>query len=183
MNESIVRLLTELSQHNLFVKGLVIFGSEILPYILVALVGLWVLRVRDRKKSIRQATMIIFAALLAVAVADLLKYWFNAPRPFMVLEGVQGLVERDPFGSFPSAHMTFFTALAVAAFRRSTMLSGMLWAGALIVGVSRVAAGVHFPVDVIAGLFLGASIALTIGILEKMYFRTYSFKRRLMFWK
>jgi len=183
MNESLVVLLTSLSENNIFVKGLVVFGSEILPFILVGLVILWALNTKDRKKRIMQATMILFAALAAVAIADFMKYWFNAPRPFVLIEGIQGLMVNDPYGSFPSAHMTFFTALAVATYRRSHMLSGMLWAGALIVGVSRIAGGVHFPVDIIAGLFLGASVALIIGIFEKKYHNTYSLKHKLMFWK
>ncbi len=183
MNESLVYTLNVLCHDNLFIKGLIIFGSEILPYVLVGVLVVWVFLSKDRKKSIRQVTMIFFAALMAVAVADLLKYWFEMPRPFVILDGVQGIIEKDLYGSFPSAHMTFFTALAAASFRKHITISGMLFAGALIIGLSRIAAGIHFPIDIIAGFILGIIVSCLVGYAEKKYRQQYSLTNKLLFWK
>ena len=183
MNESLVYILNGYYQQNFFVKGLVIFGSEILPYVLVIMLVVWVFMSKDRKTTIKQVTMILFAAFVAVAMAEMLKYWFNSPRPFMVLDGVRGVLENDPYGSFPSSHMTFFTALAAALFRKHITLSGMFFAGVLIIGVSRIAAGVHFPIDIIAGFTLGVIVSCIVGYAEKRYRQQYSIKNKLLFWK
>ncbi len=183
MNESLVYTLNVLCHDNFLIKGLIIFGSEILPCVLVGILVMWVFFSKDRKKSICQVTMIFFAALTAVAIADLLKYWSGIPRPFVVLDGVQGIIEKDPYGSFPSAHMAFFTALAAASFRKNVAVSGMLFAGALIIGISRIAAGIHFPIDIIAGFILGIIVSVLIGYAEKKYRQQYSIKSKLFFWK
>ncbi len=183
MNESITLGLNGLFGKSLFVDGLVIFGSEILPYILIVLLCVWVYYSKEHKKRIRQFVMILFAALLTAAIADILKFWINAPRPFEVIEGVNAFVDHDPYGSFPSLHMAFFTALAAAAFRRDMILSGMLFAGAFIIGFSRIAAGVHFPVDIIAGFSLGIAVAIIMWFLEERYRDMYSLKRRILFWR
>lgn len=181
LNDSIVVRLNSLYENSLLIKGLVIFGAEILPYVLAGIVVMWALA-GNRRKKIPQATMVFFAALVAIAAADMLKYWFNAPRPFMVLDNLRALSVHDPYGSFPSAHMTFFTALAMAMLKRNSTLSGVLFAGAFVIGVSRIVAGVHFPVDIIGGFFLGAGIAYMIGYCEGKYYERYSLKR-LLFWR
>lgn len=64
--------------------------------------------------------------------------------------------------SFPSGHSTaafLFAALIVASFPLWTS-AVYLWA--LLVGVSRVALGVHFPSDVLAGALLGTGIAFVV---------------------
>ena len=183
MNETTVQALNGLYGQSMIIDGLIVFGSEILPYMLVVMLIVWVFMSKDRKTTIKQVTMILFAAFVAVAMAEMLKYWFNSPRPFMVLDGVRGVLENDPYGSFPSSHMTFFTALAVALFRKNITLSGMFFAGVLIIGVSRIAAGVHFPIDIIAGFTLGIIVSCIVGYAEKRYRQQYSIKSKLLFWK
>lgn len=183
MNDSIVYALNMMCDEKLLVKGLVIFGSEILPFIALFLVGGWVVFSKKKQAAIPQAVMVLLAALLAVGIADFLKYWIGAPRPFVLLDGIRGTFEHDPFGSFPSAHMTFFTALAAATFKKSSVLSGMLFAAAGIIGLSRIAAGLHFPIDIIGGFFLGLAVAVIVEYLDTKYRDTYSLKRKLLFWK
>lgn len=183
MNSEIVTILNGHYIDSVFVKGLVIFGAEILPYILLGSLLVWTVLSRDKKTAIRKTFMILVAGVFAVMLADMLKYWVNAPRPFVALDSVRVLVDHDPFGSFPSAHMSFFTAIAVAAFYKHAALSGGLLAGAVMIGISRIAAGVHFPLDILAGFFLGSAVALLVMYIEQRYRERYSWKRRLMFWR
>lgn len=111
------------------------------------------------------------AAFLAVAVAGggllttVLKLGFARPRPDLVdhLVTVQSM-------SFPSGHamssaviyLTIGALMANAERRRD--VRGYIFAVAgfltLVIGVSRVFLGVHYPTDVLAGWTLGAAWAL-----------------------
>jgi NhaP-type Na+/H+ or K+/H+ antiporter len=80
------------------------------------------------------------------------------PRPAAVLgDTINVIGQRLNKGSFPSGHTaTAFTLVAVlgAYLRSDRQLAGMLVAAALI-GLSRVAVGAHWPLDVLGGALMG----------------------------
>ncbi|MBZ5715710.1 phosphatase PAP2 family protein [Nannocystis pusilla] len=98
-------------------------------------------------------------------LARLLKQAFARPRPSVVphLLGVES-------ASFPSSHATMaavvYLSLGVVLARLvdeprlRAFIIGVALAIALVVGVSRVYAGVHYPSDVLAGWVLGVSWAV-----------------------
>ncbi|MCI8474519.1 MAG: phosphatase PAP2 family protein [Oscillospiraceae bacterium] len=99
----------------------------------------------------------IFALLLSLLCTNiLLKHIFTRPRPWLVLEGLLPVVvERDP-NSFPSGHSSAALASAAAwwrylpkPWRRVGMACGLLMA------LSRLYVGVHFPSDVLCGILVG----------------------------
>jgi membrane-associated phospholipid phosphatase len=64
-------------------------------------------------------------------------------------------VPHEPGRSFPSRHVASGLAMASIGSREHRRL-GMLMAGvAWLLGVSRVAAGLHYPSDIAAGALLG----------------------------
>ncbi len=93
-------------------------------------------------------------------VAIILKYIVHAPRPYLVFENFHSLFPYGAYDSFPSGHATFFMGLATAIFLYHKKAG--LWFGlaALIIGLARIVAGVHFPVDILAGYSIGILIAL-----------------------
>ncbi len=110
---------------------------------------------------------LICAALVAIAYARGLKPLIDAARPPAVMpsEAFRLIGEAHQRQSFPSGHSVtaavFFGVLAYYAQRLRWRLSFILLATAA--GLSRVAVGVHWPVDVMAGLAGGAAAAL-IGV-------------------
>ncbi|HEY5052348.1 MAG TPA: phosphatase PAP2 family protein, partial [Solirubrobacterales bacterium] len=61
--------------------------------------------------------------------------------------------------SFPSGHTASAFAFATGVAHVAPALSAPMRAAATLVGYSRVHTGVHYPGDVLAGAFLGISVA------------------------
>jgi undecaprenyl-diphosphatase len=106
----------------------------------------------------------VLGALLAAAAASLLAHALAEaiamPRPFVV--GVSPAhIEHGVRGSLPSAHATvMFTVGLVFCLRAALRQTGLaILAVALLTGWARVYVGVHFPLEIVAGLLLAGAIA------------------------
>lgn len=108
----------------------------------------------------------VLAALLAALYSRSLKAIVDALRPPAVLPAelldIIGPALRSH--SFPSGHTTsvFVFAGVLFAFARHTGERVLLLVFAVVVGLSRVALGVHWPQDVLAGAF-GGLLASALG--------------------
>lgn len=106
----------------------------------------------------------LLAALLATAWTHSLKPLFDMPRPPAVLLAdsfhVIGPAHRN--GSFPSGHSTaIFTLVGVIVLTSAVgWLRWPLLAFAILVAVSRSVVGVHWPIDLLAGMLGGWLSAL-----------------------
>jgi undecaprenyl-diphosphatase len=114
----------------------------------------------------RHAALMVAGSLIGGIVASqLLKWGFARPRPDLVPHGAFVYTQ-----SFPSGHamlsavvyLTLGTLLAQtqADMRIKAYLLGMAAFLTLIVGISRIYLGVHWPTDVIAGWIVGLGWAL-----------------------
>ena len=105
----------------------------------------------------RQGEQLAFALAISLPLCGLLKQLFRAPRPIGEI-GVRSLRIKTATGySFPSGHTqsaaTAFGALALM--QRSAIQRWGCGVLMLLVGLSRLYLGVHYPKDVLAGLALG----------------------------
>lgn len=113
----------------------------------------------------RNALMLLVATLGGTAISEGLKMGFNRPRPDLVAH----IVETTSM-SFPSGHamlsaVTYLTLGAlIARTQEKRSLRGYVLGAAilvtLLIGLSRIYLGVHWPTDVLAGWCLGAAWAL-----------------------
>src|SRR3989344_5092428 len=103
---------------------------------------------------------VFFTAVLAWMLGGLVKDIIAAPRPFLDLADANLLFPHGDHYSFPSGHTAFLSALARALYLfRSHRFAYFFAAGAVLVGFARVAAGIHWPSDIIGGVLLGSMIA------------------------
>lgn len=130
--------------------------------ILVAL-ALYLLEHRDNpRKGVTDLTVVGVTAVSAWFIAHFFKDVFHTLRPFDADPSVISLVSESGY-AFPSGHATFFMALASSLWFYHKRLAVFFGISAVLIGLARVMAGVHWPIDILGGLFLGYAIGTTLN--------------------
>lgn len=143
--------------------GVVLVPSGLL---VLAAMGLRLARpaARNRLDSLIAGSVLVFATVAAAGIADdVLKIVFGRARPFLWLAGNNSGFSFFRYGakvaSFPSGHATTSFAAAIVfgwLFPRWRFAFAIF---ACVIAASRVAAGAHYPSDVVAGAALGSLVA------------------------
>jgi len=100
----------------------------------------------------------LVAFIVSGLFAQMLKRLFDMPRPPAVLENVHVLGHSLTSHSFPSGHATSDGVMVLLAFlvwKYSDWRSWSVAALFLFAAIGRIYGGVHFPLDVAAGLVIG----------------------------
>ena len=117
--------------------------------------------------AVRRGSVIAACALLVShLIVQLVKRRAVRERPAAVHEGHSWARVPDRF-SFPSGHATAAMAVAFAYSVAIPSLAIPLTLLAVLVGVSRVRLGVHYPGDVLAGQALAVVTVLSIWVLSR----------------
>lgn len=105
----------------------------------------------------------VYSLAVGQLVVQLFKRFVSRPRPYLALPEVklrQGYILKDY--SFPSGHtaasFSIFTAISI----HYHLISPVLLTVSLLIGVSRIYLGQHYPTDVIAGAALGIGSAVLV---------------------
>jgi undecaprenyl-diphosphatase len=141
---------------------MVTFLASVLIWLMFfGLIVLWVIDGKIKKETVIHA---IFSCLIAYAVTELIKTFFPTLRPFQ-FDGALPLTLTVPTdGAFPSSHSAVGFALAVTILKHDRKVGILYLVMAGLVGVARIMAHVHYPIDIMAGAFIGTLISgLTSG--------------------
>ncbi|WP_084019361.1 phosphatase PAP2 family protein [Desulfuribacillus alkaliarsenatis] len=96
-------------------------------------------------------------------LVQLIKNFFNRPRPFLVLPEAfvkESLILKDY--SFPSGHTTASVSIATVFSLYFPIFAPLFFILAAVVGISRIYLGLHYPTDVFIGAVLGFVSALIV---------------------
>ncbi|WP_377324650.1 phosphatase PAP2 family protein [Pimelobacter simplex] len=131
-------------------------------FAVLLLLSWWSARRDGDPRRVAAALWAPVGALVALGLNQLLVAAFAEPRPFTLVPDALVLVARSTDPSFPSDHSVMAGAVAagvlLAQGRRA--LTGVSLGLAVLMAATRVYVGAHFPLDVLAGLLVGAAIAL-----------------------
>lgn len=144
---------------------LIIFIAKYLYLLPIAYLGFILIFSKFRKKIVKVS---LLAFPIALTLTKLLGYITNDPRPFVV-EHIQPLITHAADNGFPSDHTVLTMTIAVIIFSFNKRFGVVLAFISVIIGISRVLAKVHHPIDIIGGIGVAmVSVAFSWYILKKL---------------
>lgn len=130
----------------------------------VATLAVVFLAARGRFSDWRRACVAaVLSAGLGLAVGKVIAELVDRARPFVAdPHGVHLFAGHAADPGFPSDHATAAFAIAVAIVLRKRAWGIFALVAATVLSIGRVALGVHYPSDVLAGAALGSAAALAL---------------------
>ncbi len=162
MDTSLFRSINRFADRTVWAHG---FFKAYAGYGIVLFAGLLIVSYLDGRRhgDLRAVAATVWtgaATLIALGIGQVIGGAVDRARPYTALSGVHVLVDRTSDFSFPSDHATAVGAVAAGlliANRRWGIVATVL---AILMAFTRVYVGAHYPGDVVAGLALGALVAL-----------------------
>ncbi|HBI33806.1 MAG TPA: hypothetical protein DEA43_04155 [Candidatus Moranbacteria bacterium] len=131
---------------------IIIFGARRLTAVMILIALVFFLRLsREKKKE-----MLVFAIITLPVIylmAKLASLFYYNPRPFVVENFVPLIAHTDNNG-FPSDHTLLSAAVASIVYFFNKKVGVFLFILAVLVGASRVLAGVHHFVDIAGSIII-----------------------------
>ena len=116
------------------------------------------------------AWLMIVAVFGGIVLNDLLKSAFARPRPDILYQAARVFTSSFPSGHAELSAITYLTAAALLAESQNSFKIGLYFIAVsalltILIGVSRVYLGVHYPTDILGGWCIGAAWALACWVL------------------
>ncbi len=154
---------------------LIVLFASYSQYVLIIATIIFSLRSEVRERHTFLALLALVSAVFSrFVLAEVIRLFYLSPRPFVVLKELDPLVSvRESLFqySFPSGHAAFFFAFATTVFLAYKKPGMWLYIGAVIMGVARVAAGVHWASDILGGAFVGIFGGFLFHYVSNLYLR------------
>lgn len=146
---------------------LIIFSAEWLIWWLTGFLAIFWIFGKDKHREFWLIAKALVAAVFSrFIVAEIIRYFYDRPRPFEVLN-LYGLMDHPAGGSFPSGHAAYGFAIAAMVYFHYPKTGAAFFLIAIAIGFSRVAAGIHWPSDILGGAIVGIFSAWLVKILLK----------------
>jgi undecaprenyl-diphosphatase len=146
--------------------AVMLFVTHYLPYVMIGVVVVYMLWIYPRVHHynplhrLAQTLEFVLTFTTTFVLVQYVKVVVAHPRPFRVLPEVVALIPDQGGYSFPSMHTALTVAVAVSVLVHHRRLGLLLLLFALLVGISRIYVGVHYPVDVLVGGLIGWALAV-----------------------
>ena len=171
MNQQIFYFLNNFAGQSICLDSLIIFCSKYLIFWVVVFFVCCYLcecsKTKELLRCIKSGVIIIFSSFAIWGVSQIINSFYYSPRPFLVLDELNLLFVSGNGDSFPSGHTTFiFTLAFMSYYCCSRWMSNFFVVVAFLIALSRIIAGVHWPLDIVGGIILAGVGTLLI----KKYF-------------
>ncbi len=150
-----------------FLDTVFYFFSSVLPYLFIF--AFLFLFLRNWKKNGFFAAEVLFAGFFArYALVEVGRYFFPRERPFQILEEANLILPYKESLSFPSGHTAFLFGISTAVYFYNKKLGIILYILSFLGGVARVFAGVHWPLDIVAGALTGVLAGVIVSEIARV---------------
>jgi undecaprenyl-diphosphatase len=149
---------------------LIVFTGKYVIFI-VGLIALTTTLLSEKTVRNRIIMLAIPSFLFAFGIASVAGLLYYNPPPF-VIEQTIPLIPHQADNGFPSDHTLYAMVAAADIFiyrRRIGILLGIL---AVLVGVARVIAGIHHPIDIVGGMAIAIAATCIAWVLMKALIKT-----------
>lgn len=171
INNDVFRMINSLGNEFQFINfPMIIIAKYTVIFLAIFVIIFWFTKNKENKIMIISAGVAFILAEIMGKFAGLMH--FNH-QPFAVLSNTNQLIEKTIDNSFPSDHTILFFSFCMSfwLFKKGRWLFWILLA--ILVGVSRIWVGVHYPLDVLVGAFIGIiSAVLTYLTVPRLTFIT-----------
>lgn len=167
MDWSVLHALNDFMYRHDAVEDPLLFYVNASEALFVATLGLVFLAARGvRFAAWRRASLAaVLSAGFGLAIGKAISELVDRARPFVAdPHGVHLFTAHAADPGFPSDHATAAFAIAMAIFLRKRGWGIAALVAATVLAIGRVALGVHYPSDVLAGAVLGSAAALVLWI-------------------
>lgn len=158
INNNLFRMINDLGEEFPFTNLPMIFIAEYTVFFLaIFVIVFWFTKNKENKIMLISAGM---AFILAEAIGKFAGLFHYNQQPFAVLSNTNQLIEKSINNSFPSDHTILFFSFCMSfwLFKKGKWIIWILLA--ILVGISRIWVGVHYPFDVLVGAFIGITSAV-----------------------
>ncbi len=138
-----------------FIAGLALFISNIFIYIISILT---IIIIYFINRDIVNSFLILFTGIFAFFFSYIIKIVTMINRPFVEL-GLTPLFMETGF-SFPSSHVTVISAISTIMWSIDYRFGIFFFILTILIALSRMVIGVHYPIDVLFGIVFGVLIGL-----------------------
>lgn len=161
LDTQLVLFLNSLTSISPALDSIIIFFASYLAYVLIIAFAIFILfsGYEWRKRFEALGVVLVSVFIARGVITELIRFFYHRPRPFIDLP-IQPLFT-DPAWSFPSGHATFFFALATSVYLYNKKWGIGFYIATILMTISRVVAGIHYPSDIIAGALIGIAVVYT----------------------
>ena len=161
MDYSIFQFINELAGRSGLLDNLMIAVAKYgVALLLLPLAYLW-FKGKDGDKAKQAVLLSLLSMGVALLINQIIGHFYFRQRPFASHE-VNLLVERSADPSFPSDHAAFVFGIAGVLWLKDRSVGAFALGIAVLVGISRVFIGTHYPGDVLGGAMIGLASSLLI---------------------
>jgi undecaprenyl-diphosphatase len=146
-----------------FLKMAVGFCARWLIYLFIPFAAA-LYRIRAYRVVVIEA---FWSALAAFALSSMLSVLIGRVRPYLAVKGVVALVPPNiQHGSFPSSHTAIAVAVAIALANGHPALGIVVLIAVILIAFGRIAAGMHYPTDILGGIAVGIVAVLLVRVVR-----------------
>ena len=161
MNKELFLIINSLANVSHSLDLFFIFCAKYMPYIFI-LYEVWLYFFKKQKQI---ALFAFYAVIISLTINQIIALFYTHNRPFVDNIGVS-LISHSIDSSFPSDHTTFLFAIAFS-YLWFKLNRYYIWIILAFIGsIARVYVGVHYPFDIIGGIFVGFIASFVIFLLK-----------------